>query len=108
MNFSQAPFPAYLPDVIAEIPHLLALNQRASTLHSFMTLIAMPCTYKIIFVRDWYIGCAQPSQGCERGPTPLSRFHKPLLNIDLYQISVRANFRVNCWVKRYVLWESPV
>ena len=74
MNFSQAPFPAYLPDVIAEIPHLLALNQRASTLHSFMTLIAMPCTYKIIFVRDWYIGCAQPSQGCERGPTPLSRF----------------------------------
>lgn len=38
-----------------------------------MALIAMPCTYKIIFVRDWYIGCAQPSQGCERGPTPLSR-----------------------------------
>lgn len=23
--------------------------------------------------RDWYIGCAQPSQGCERGSTPLSR-----------------------------------
>lgn len=73
MNFSQAPFPAYLPDVIAEIPHLLASNQPASTLHSFMDLIAMPCTYKINSMRDWYIGCAQPSQGCERGPTPLSR-----------------------------------
>ena len=86
MNFSQAPFPAYLPDVIAEIPHLLASNQRASTLHSFMTLIAMPCTYKIIFVRDWYIGCAQPSQGCETSSTLVSRLHKHLLNIDLYQI----------------------
>jgi hypothetical protein len=73
MNFSQAPFPAYLPDVIAEIPHLLASNQPASTLHSFMDLIAMPCIYKITNMRDWYIGCAQPSQGCERGPTPLSR-----------------------------------
>ena len=83
MNFSQAPFPAYLPDVIAEIPYLLALNQDASTLHSFMTLIAMPCTYKIIFVRDWYIGCAQPSQGCERGPTPLSRSFTSYLFNDL-------------------------
>ena len=24
--------------------------------------------------RDWYIGCAQPSQGCETGSTPVSRF----------------------------------
>ncbi len=28
---------------------------------------------KSFVLRDWYIGRAQPSQGCERGSTPLSR-----------------------------------
>lgn len=79
MNFSQAPYTPYFSDVATEIPHLFALNQPASTLDSLMTLIAMACIYKIDNMRDWYIGCAQPSQGCERGPTPLSRsFTLPL------------------------------
>src|SRR5579883_1386007 len=30
-----------------------------------------------VLLRDWYIGCAQPSQGCERGSTPLSRSSNP-------------------------------
>lgn len=28
----------------------------------------------MIGVRDWYIGCARPSQGRETGSTPVSRF----------------------------------
>ncbi|NBR06123.1 MAG: hypothetical protein EBT92_10170 [Planctomycetes bacterium] len=59
-----------------------------------MALLAMPYDYKIIEMRDWYIGCAQPSQGCERGPTPLSRSF----------ISFFCNSIISDFVSRLMAW----
>jgi hypothetical protein len=38
---------------------------------------------KMCLVRDWYIGRAQPSQGCETGSTPVSRSCYSLVIHDL-------------------------
>ena len=38
------------------------------------SLVATGIPWHNLIVRDWYTGCAQPSQGCETGSTPVSRF----------------------------------
>ena len=38
------------------------------------SLVATGIPWHNRIVRDWYTGCAQPSQGCETGSTPVFRF----------------------------------
>jgi hypothetical protein len=38
------------------------------------SLVATGIPWHNRFVRDWYTGCAQPSQGCETSSTLVSRF----------------------------------
>ena len=41
------------------------------------SLVATGIPWHNRFVRDWYTGCAQPSQGCETSSTLVSRFATP-------------------------------
>jgi len=40
------------------------------------SLVATGIPWHNRIVRDWYTGCAQPSQGCETSSTLVSRFEK--------------------------------
>jgi len=53
----------------------------------------------IAIVRDWYIGCAQPSQGCETSSTLVSRSLKSLFCKHLRRRLLRDNFAVQSAVQ---------
>ena len=56
------------------------------------SLVATGIPWHNRIVRDWYTGCAQPSQGCETGSTPVSRSSNCLYGKHLQQAYMQAVF----------------